>query len=348
MRLNGAFARDLDEAVAHGRPALEALRGARIFLTGGTGFFGRWLIAALAHAHDAYGIEAVVLSRNPQAFAAAHPDLAGHPAIALHRGDARNFDFPQGPFTHVVHAAADTSAAADADKAELIDTIVGGTKRVLQFAASVRAARLLYVSSGAIYGPQPSAVAHIAEDFCGAPDPLDPRSAYGESKRLAELMCICAAAQGGPQAVVARAFAFVGPGLPLDGHFAIGNFIRDAVADRDIVVAGDGTQLRSYLYAGDLVAWLLTLLAQGRSGAAYNVGSDAATDIAELARKVAAVGGSKSAVVVRGVADPNAPRARYVPSIARARALGLDVWTPLDESIRRTMDAAALRMVADS
>jgi len=348
MRLNGAFARDLDEVVVHGRPALEALRGARIFITGGTGFFGRWLIAALAHAHDAYGIEALVLSRNPQGFAAAHPDLAGHPAIALHRGDARNFDFPQGRFTHVIHAAADTSAAADADKAELVDSIVGGTQRVLQFAASAKAERLLYVSSGAVYGPQPSDVAHLAEGFSGAPDPLDPRSAYGESKRLAELLCVCAAARGGPQAVVARAFAFVGPGLPLDGHFAIGNFIRDAVAGQGIVVAGDGTPLRSYLYAGDLVAWLLTLLARGEAGAAYNVGSDAAVGIAELAQRVAAVGGSKAAVVVKGVANPKAPRARYVPCVARARALGLDVWTPLDEAIRRTMDAAASPMVAES
>jgi hypothetical protein len=176
----------------------------------------------------------------------------------------------------------------------------------------------------------------LAEDYRGAPDPLDPRSAYGQAKRLAEQMCVCAAAKGGLEPVIARAFAFVGPGLPLDAHFAIGNFIRDAAAGREIVVNGDGTPLRSYLYAADLAAWLLTLLVEGRAGEAYNVGSDATLSIADLAREVAALAPGAS-VTIKGAATPGAPRAVYAPDIGKARALGLDVWTPLDEAIRRTM-----------
>jgi dTDP-glucose 4,6-dehydratase len=335
--LDGLPLRDLDEAIGHCAAALEDLRGKRLFVTGGTGFFGRWLTAVLARAWPDYRISATVLTRDPLAFRARYPELATSPALTFARGDVRYFEFPKGEFSHVVHAAADTSVAADRDSMTLIDTIVGGTARVLEFATACGAQRLLMVSSGAVYGPQPPDLARMSETYTGACDPLDPRSAYGQAKRLAEQMCACAHARGGVQATIARAFAFVGPGLPLDAHFAIGNFIRDAVAGRDIVVAGDGTPLRSYLYAGDLAAWLLTLLVEGEAGCATNVGSDRAVSIAELASQVAAQASPSPEVVVRGVADANAQRSRYIPDVSRARALGLEAWTPLDEAIRRTM-----------
>lgn len=340
---DGLDPRDLDEAIAHCGPALESLRGANLFITGGTGFFGRWLLATIARAHRQFGIRATALTRNPQAFRAAYPALADHAAISLAHGDVRYFEFPKGRFSHVVHAATDTSVAADSDSATLIDTIVSGTARVLEFAATARAERLLYVSSGAVYGPQPTDIDVIDEDYRGAPDPCDPRSAYGQAKRVAEQMCVCAMAKGALQPVIARAFAFVGPGLPLDAHFAIGNFIGDAVAGRDVVVAGDGSPLRSYLYAGDLAAWLLTLLAKGRAGAAYNVGSDEPIAIGDLARKAAHHAADGRRAIIKGEANANAARSRYIPSIARARALGLDVWTSLDSAILKTVDHARAR-----
>ena len=335
---DGLTFRDLDEAIAHCRPVLEKMRGAHLFITGGTGFFGRWLLALLARAHGDYSIRVTALSRDPIRFATICPDLAGHPAIAFARGDVRYFEFPKGSFTHVIHAATDTSVAADADPTTLTDSIVSGTARVLEFAESADIRRLLYVSSGAVYGPQPKEIEHLPEDYRGAPDPLDPRSAYGQAKRLAEQLCACAAGRSRLQPVIARAFAFVGPGLPLDGHFAIGNFIADALNASEIVVSGDGTPLRSYLYAGDLAAWLLTLLVEGESGVAYNVGSDIALSIADVAARVSGCSPVPPVVAIRGAPMPDAPRARYVPSIARARALGLDVWTPLEQAIARTME----------
>ncbi|MFV0280219.1 MAG: NAD-dependent epimerase/dehydratase family protein [Rhodoblastus sp.] len=336
-RYDGCARRDLDLALSRCGPAFERLRDAHIFITGGTGFFGRWLLALVAYAHAQYGVRATVLTRSVERAQRDLPELANHESVALVQGDVRYFEFPKGRFTHIVHAAADTSVAADRDPATLIDTIVGGTRRVLEFAASAGALRLLYVSSGAIYGAQPADLAHIPETWTGAPDPLDPRSAYGQAKRLAEQMCVCAAAQGKFAPVIARAFAFAGPGLPLDGHFAVGNFIRDALAGRDIVVSGDGTPLRSYLYAGDLAAWLVTLLARGEANRAYNVGSDAAISIADLARRVADLAPQNTGVEIRGKAAPGAPRARYIPSIEAARNLGLDAWTPLDAAIEATM-----------
>ena len=81
----------------------------------------------------------------------------------------------------------------------------------------------------------------------------------------------------------------------------------------------------------------MTLLVKGGAGQAYNVGSDAAVGIADLARNVARLAQPSPSVIVKGKPSPGAPRARYVPNIDKARALGLDVWTSLDDAIRRTM-----------
>jgi dTDP-glucose 4,6-dehydratase len=334
--LNGFEIADLDRAVEHAAPALDDMKGGSLFLTGGTGFFGQWLLALIARANAVRGsaISVTTLTRDARRFQTRCPDLAGQNFLRLVEGDVRRFEFPRQRFSHLIHAAADTSALADQKPLDLMDTIVEGTARVMAFAAEQQLRRSLLVSSGAVYGQQPADLSHIAEDFHGAPDPLDRRSAYGAAKRMAEQ--IAALHNRRESAVViARAFTFAGPGLPLDGHFAIGNFVRDAVAGRPVTVSGDGAPLRSYLYAGDLAAWLLRLLTHGQPGNAYNVGSDHAVSIAELASEIARV--IPTAAGVRVEAKPSASlRSRYIPSIDKARReLGLDVWTPLDQSIER-------------
>lgn len=339
----GITERDLEEALARVRDDLAALDGSSLLVTGGTGFFGRWLLSLLAHAQARLGLALVVTvpSRDPGRFAAAHPCLAALPFLRLVAGDVRDLAPDGMSFTHAVHAATDTNRAPEDDPEGLVATIVDGTRRVIETAERAGTRRLLYVSSGAVYGPQPSDLPRLPEDFGGACDPLDPRAAYGNAKRFAEHLCALATARGGVETVVARAFAFVGAGLPLDGHFAIGNFVRDALAGRTVTVSGDGTPLRSYLYAADLAAWLVALLVRGRAGAAYNVGSDTALTIAEVAGAVAGAIPGSGPVAITGRPDPAAPRRRYVPSIDRARTeLGLDAWTPLDEAIRRTARAA--------
>lgn len=139
--------------------------------------------------------------------------------------------------------------------------------------------------------------------------------------------------------VAARAFGLVGPRLPLDGQFAIGNFLRDAAAGKPVAVNGDGTPVRSWLYAADLSAWCWTILVSGTAGAAYNVGSDEAISIGEAAHRVAALAEPPVPVTVAKPADPLAQPSRFVPDITRARAeLGLDAWISLDDGLKRTWD----------
>jgi dTDP-glucose 4,6-dehydratase len=332
---------DLDQILAHTEGVWDELRGQRLFITGGTGFFGRWLLESLVWANDKLMLNAsaLVLTRDPEAFRQRAPHLAAHPALQLHRGDVRSFEFPAGQFRYVIHAATDSSAKPNADEPLLtFDTIVDGTRRVLDFAVRARATKFLLTSSGAIYGPQPPEMTHIPEAYSGSPDPLNPQSVYGEGKRAAEMLCCLYARHHGLESKIARCFAFVGPYLPLDVHFAIGNFIRDALRGGPIRVTGDGTPSRSYLYAADLAVWLWTILCRGAACVPYNVGSEDARPIAQWADLVAQrfVPRLTVTAAVRPIAG--SPRDCYVPRTSRARTdLGLrqvtDSRTAIDKTI---------------
>ena len=333
-------ASDRDHILDHTAGLWEDLRGGRVFVTGGTGFFGCWLLESFAAASDRFRLDCplMVLTRSPEAFQAKAPWLASHPAISLVQGDVGSFEFPRGSFSHVIHAATEASAALnDEQPLVMLDTIVNGTRRVLDFAVAGGAGRFLLTSSGAVYGSQPPSLELLPETFCGGPDYAQPKSVYGEGKRMAELLCAVYGRSHGLECVIARCFAFVGPQLPLDVHFAIGNFIRDCLSGRPIHIRGDGTAYRSYLYAADLAIWLWTMLLRGQPGRCYNVGSEHAVSITELASAVVASLGSSNEIQVDGTPVPGKPPERYVPQTARARdELSLHQWVPLDEAIRRT------------
>ena len=331
-------ARDLDHVLEHTDGLWEDLRGERMFVTGGTGFFGGWMVESLLHtdARLRLGVKLVILTRNPDRFRQAAPHLAGHQAVTFCTGNVRNFEAPLGEFSHVLHLATETDLAESASASFI--TAVEGTQRVLGLAAQARTSRFLLASSGAIYGSQPASLERIDEDYAGAPRPEDASAAYGHGKRAAEFLC-AAAGSGGLEVKIARGFAFVGPLLPLDANFAIGNFIRDALAGGPIRVAGDGTTRRSYLYAADLAIWLWTVLLRGGPSRCYNVGSERDLSIADLAELVARQVQPAADVVVARSAIPTSLPARYVPSIDRARSeLQLEAWVPLEEGVSRTAE----------
>ena len=331
---------DLDHVLLRTRPLWEELRGRRLFVTGGTGFFGCWLLESFAWANQRLGLgaEMLVLTRNPERFRNKAPHLAARPDIQFHIGDARDFEFPAGPFSHVIHAATESATnLGEEDPALMLEGIAAGTRRALDFAARCGAKKFLLTSSGAVYGAQPPDMTHIAEDFARLHDETIPRSAYGEGKRRTELLCEEYGRRHSIETKIARCFAFVGPYLPLDAHFAIGNFIRDALAGGPIRVTGDGAPFRSYLYAADLAAWLWTILLRGANNRPYNVGSSQAVTIAETAAAVARALGGTALVSIAQKPVSGRPAPRYVPDISRAaNELQLDQWTQLDDAIRAT------------
>lgn len=324
--------------VASEQSVAETLRDAPLFVTGGTGFFGRALLRYWS-AQSLSRPQVTVLARNPSGFLQSYPEFRELSWLHFHAGDILDpASFPRTEqYRYVLHAAADSTRGPDLRPLERYEQIVTGTRNILEFARHNGAKRLLLASSGGVYGPQPPEMERISEGYCGMPDPLVPGNAYSVAKRAAEHLCILYQDGFGLEVIVARCFAFVGEDLPLNAHFAIGNFIRDAMRGRDIVIAGDGSPVRSYLDQRDLAVWLLTLLEKGQPGAAYNVGSDMPITIASLAELVRDVIAPSVNVQVLGKQLPHNFRNRYVPDVTRARSqLGLAVSVPLVEAIRHT------------
>ncbi|MEI6647977.1 MAG: NAD(P)-dependent oxidoreductase [bacterium] len=308
-----------------------------IFLTGGTGFFGKsilqWLIDSEEIVNETFSL--TVLSRNPFLFLASYPQFSLLKNLSFIQGDVRTFDFPKEKFDVIIHVATPASATLEQQNPEEMRSIVvDGTRHVLDFAKQCECKRFLMTSSGAVYGVQPPELTHIPETF-----PCNPVTAYGKGKFEAEQMCIEVGEKQGFAALLLRCFAFVGPYLPLDEHFAIGNFMSDCLHNRPIIINGDGTPLRSYLYATDLVEWLWTILLRGEHGKAYNVGSDDAISISDLAHLVRQCAGTDNEIIVKGEKIEGALPARYVPSVDRAKKeLGLSQHVALVDAIRRTIE----------
>ncbi|PMS36922.1 dTDP-glucose 4,6-dehydratase [Trinickia symbiotica] len=333
---------DLDQVLEWTADVWARFDRARLFITGGTGFVGSWLLEVVQRANRVTSsrIEMVVLSRDPDRARADAPHLFNASGITLVKGDVTDFDGDIGAIDVCIHAAtdvADTSKAADALR--IFDAGVIGTRRVLDLALSNGASRFLLTSSGAVYGKQPSSLLKVPETFQGAPDQLDVSTAYGQGKRAAEWLACVYAQQHALHVSVARIYALIGPAIPLDGPFAAGNFIRDALAGRQITLKGDGRPVRSYLYMADLCVWLLRMLNRGESGQAYNVGSERAISIAELATQIEFISESRAPAVTVPAATGDEAPPRYVPDTRKARnALGVDAFTSLEVALSKTIN----------
>jgi len=299
-----------------------------LLLTGGTGFFGTALLRewVAGNLPALTGARLTLVTRDPARARAVMGRLLEAVGARVVAGDPlRPETLPEGEYTHILHAATDSTRGPALKPLSRFDQIVHGTRHILDLAVRCGRPRVLLTSSGAVYGPQPQEMPTIPEDYLGMPDPLDPHQAYGVGKRMAEQLAAIYGFEHGLETVIARAFAFVGPDLPGDVHFAIGNFIHDAVASREIVVRGDGTPLRTYLDQRDLAQWMVTLLVAGAPQRAYNVGSDEVISIAEVAGLVAKVEGRRTTVRIlgEGVISAKTHRQRYVPDITRAQS---EMW----------------------
>ena len=326
------------ELIRHktGADVWAALNNQSLFITGGTGFIGCWLLEALLDANDALALNLSisVLSRNPDAFQKKVPHLANAKTIQLIKGDVTNLSAIGGKYDSIIHAATDV-IQPKADPVAVYKDIELGTDEILALAQRSGASRFLLTSSGAIYGRQPPEMTHIDESFSGTPDLTNPKSGYGLGKRYSEWLTQIKHQETGLDIKIARCFAFAGPYMALDAQFAIGNFIGDCISGRDIIIGGDGTPYRSYLYAADLIVWLLTILIKG-DNKPYNVGSGKGLQIAELAHEVRAALKTDNKIIIQKTPDARKLPERYLPAVERAASLGLQEYTSLSDAIVKT------------
>jgi dTDP-glucose 4,6-dehydratase len=304
---------------------LEELSGSRILVTGATGFVGRWILSALLHARELsprFDYSVVIHIRDAKS-AAERLSPRTLESVDVVLGDATNslLGIP-GELSYVVSGATPASIRSGSmDRRQVLLTAIEGTQRLIELADDRGGFRLLNLSSGAVYGRQPPDMDRIPEDWMGVQEIWGETALYAEGKRASEALLADASRDGILDAVQARLFAFCGPGVPLNDHLAIGNFMADVMIRRSVVVHGDGTTIRSYLDARDMAVWLLTLLVKGSSAIPYNVGSPWGRPIRDWAAICAALGGVDLAVNGTGAGI----RPRYVPDIANSVALGLPI-----------------------
>ena len=275
----------------------ERLRGKRVLVTGAGGLVGSTFVDLLMALDRLYGLEisVSVLGRNRNALEARFDAYcSSNGGFRIIEGDVSSVDLSGQEADYVVHAASPAHPLAyaktpvDVMKANLL-----GTLNLLELARRC-GARLLFVSSGEIYGISDQPDSAFGEGGCGRIDISDPRSCYPESKRAAETLCAAYGAQYGVDAVIARLCHVYGPAITQNNSRADAQFLRNVLAHEDIVMKSPGSQVRSFCYVKDAASGLLYILLEGKTGEAYNVanGNSVAT-IRQYAQTLAELGGVK-------------------------------------------------------
>jgi len=342
MNMENIIKQDTDFIIKSLGNDIAQLQNKKILLTGATGFIGTHLLNTVALFNDLYNTlpcQVTAVARNPKRLVDIAPYLFNRQDIKIISGDVRTFVFPQEHFDYVIHAASPVDPLeVNRNRLETIDIITNGTSHILQQSAEHKIGRFLYISSGAVYGVQPPDLPQIPEDYSGGPNIANPAFAYGEAKRFAEMLCSIFSHLSGISIVTARPFTFVGPYQSLDAGFAITQFISQGLNGGVIRIEGDGAPLRSYCYGADLAVALWKILLNADKGRIYNIGSEKAISILELAQMVVSVLGEKVKIEVKQKPQPGQKPARYIPNINRIKSeLNFYPNFDLSEAVTRTV-----------
>jgi dTDP-glucose 4,6-dehydratase len=308
-----------------------------LLVIGGTGFFGKSILEVFGSGGlDEWDIEKViVVSRNADKLRYEAPQLITQKIELLSLDITSARELPLADF--VIHAAASTDARNYLRQPlQEGNNILDGITNYCRLAKIYhRNSHIIFASSGAVYGQQPGAIETIGENYVINPlgDVAPGKEEYTRTKRIAEDQ-IRNLGLAGLSVSIARCFAFIGPWLPRDQHFAIGNFIADGLAARPIQVQATHRVYRSYLFADDLVRWLMSIAQHSsRCCPIYNVGSDQSILMGDLAKRIADYFG-----VAANIGELRSELVdRYVPAITKIRDdLGCSVRYDLSSAIGRT------------
>ncbi len=334
---------DLKHISSELQPFLGELSQGHFLITGGTGFFGIWLLETFKFLEEELNccFNLDILSRNPQEFLQKFPKFRMFKNVNWYQGDIRNVKLPKNKYTHLVHGAATNASDTYEGISGLnkFETIVDGTRNLLNNISDTEHIKLLYISSGSVF--QNLSKKRISEFDITAPNLWDISKSLGNSKRTAEFLCaLYSDLNPNIEIKIARCFSFVGPYVPLNLHYAIGNFISDALNNRPIIIRGDGRTQRSYMYMADLIIWLINILVKGNSLTPYNVGSEKSISIKNLAKEIRSKINPKLEIVYELTKKNKSlmPNYNYIPSTRFTRkSLGLIEKNNLDIALDKTI-----------
>ena len=308
----------------------------KIFITGGTGFFGISMLRFLQENKLYNNYSLYLLTRNILKFKLRCPKSIDLSNINLIEGNILDTSsFPKNIFNYVIHAATDSTAGLKLNHLDRSVQIVNGTRNVLEWCKNADVKRFLFISSGGVYGTINKPVFEY-ENICPLISNID--NTYSVSKIYSEHLCFLYASRYNFSTSVARCFSFVGRDLPKDAHFAIGNFLGDVIKDKSIIINGDGLPIRSFMDQDDLANWLFKILFFGEANEIYNVGSDEEISIKNLAELIKKIFKSNVKIDLKNktINGQSSKRNYYVPNIDKAKSeLNLTLNFSLEDSISK-------------
>lgn len=270
----------------------EKLSNSNILITGATGLIGSCLVEVLmSRPNKDYHVYAS--GRNEERAKARFAEFAEDPAFHFFKYDVMKPLEEDIRFDYIIHAASNASPNFFATKpVEVIKSNIDGVSNLMDYGMEHGLKRLLFVSSGEVYGEGDGCV--FTEDYSGYVNPTSPRSCYPSSKRAAETLCVSYGAEYGVETVIARPSHTYGPNFTESDNRVYAQFIRNVLKGEDIVMKSTGAQFRSWCYVVDCASALLYILLKGENGQAYNI-ADASSNISikELAEMIASIGGKK-------------------------------------------------------
>lgn len=329
------------EDIAEGLRRLDVgfLEGMRVLVTGATGLIGGCLTDMLMQS-----------GADCQVYAFGRNESRARKRFARYDGDSR-FHFIQGDvveplasdicFDYIIHAASNASPNFFREKpVEVIKSNVTGVARLMEYGLSHGMRRMLYVSSGEIYGEGGD---RFTETDSGYIDCATPRACYPSSKRAAETLCVSYAAEYGADVVIARPCHTYGPYFTESDNRVYAQFIRNVLSGQDIVMKSRGEQYRSWIYVVDCAVALLLILQKGQTGEAYNVADEqSCITIKHLAELLADAEGRKVVFDIDEVSGNTTPITKATFSTTKLSRLGWQPLTTMAEGLAHTLTAQRL------
>jgi nucleoside-diphosphate-sugar epimerase len=310
----------------------QELHGAKILILGGTGFIGSWLTRSLLFINREYDLRIeLILATRDLKLAATKFIYWGKDSLKFIELDlAKLGSIPVEGVTHVIHGAtSSTKKSGSENEEEVFNSTVNGMKSLIHSKTIASAApRIVHLSSGAVYGKSNQ------ETLTEIEIPSKPKpnlTNYAQAKLEAERILSDATSEGLVHGANPRLFAFFGPGLVTNEHFAIGNFMDDALNNREICLSGSPMTTRSYLYPTDLVTWILNVL-MNPVNRVIHIGSENAISMMNLAEKINDLTNNQGL----RISNPYAEVSHYVPSTKETRQIyGTKEIVPLEEGLIR-------------